>query len=137
MTDISKKIREARPNLSVVSPLVWSICWGYVVVNVFIAHSLWVGTTSFILDRRIWAVVFLLLGAGLARSLVRNDWKAIKRFLTAGLFIKSTWTIYLVLITIQYPSTSGILGLWLFMSFVQAMTIIHFVPNGANGGTSD
>lgn len=131
---ISKKIRQARPKLSLVSPLVYSICWGFVVTNLFIAHSLLISDTLFILDPRIWGLIFLILSAGVAWGLVRNEWSWIKRFMTAGLFVKATWTIYLIMVTISVPSTSGVLGVWLLLAWVQSMSIIHFVPNGFDDG---
>lgn len=127
---LSKKIREARPKLSLVSPLVYSISWGFAVTNFMIAHSLYVSQTTFMFDHRIWSIIFVLLGLGLTYGLVMNEWKVTKRVMVTGLFVKATWTIFLVVLAFQEPSTTGVLGIWILLSYIQAMSIVHFIPDG-------
>lgn len=136
MVSISNKIRTARPRLSTVSPLVFSITWGYAITNLFIAHSLLVSQqTGFILSNNLWSGVFAILSFGLAYSLVMNDWKKIKRFMVGALFVKIIWAFYLVAQSLNEASTTGVLGIWVFMAFVQAMTVVHFVPDGLGDGS--
>lgn len=137
-TEITRTIKQARPALKVVSPLVAKIIVGFAVLNVILGLSLLfkLGYTKSSLviapteiAFQIWGGVFILLGLTKAIAYKMNNWRLIKNILIVAVLVKLTWAIALV---VQYVSDGFVnpflLVIWLFITHVQAMTYIHFMP---------
>lgn len=126
---------KSKPSLKVVSPLIYFICWGYVVVNVLFGIGLFSYNPAiryvivggpFTYD--FWAFVFLLLGLAGAGVLITNHWKAIRIAQGIGLFIKTLWLFALIF---RFAGGASLVGLawWSFIAYVQLLTVIYF-PEG-------
>lgn len=136
MSDIKKRLNDARPNLSNVSPLVYKLTWAFVPMNIMIGIAIAIQKTvaqppliTEAVDNSIWAVAFLGVAVVLAYALKLNDWKLIKHTMTFALFLKAVWGIALLIQTVRTSGDAlGVLAVWLFITYVQAMCLIHFLP---------
>ena len=138
MTEIEKRIRQARPKLKLVSPLAAAIIMGYGFVNLALGLGLWIYVnptpdstfavitplTSF----HFWAVVFTVLGVFKLYSYFRNDWSKMRLSLIIGVLIKSIWFIALFFRFLDGGSVL-LLVIWFFFMYIQIVTYIHFIPN--------
>lgn len=135
MYTIKQKLKDLRPALREVAPLTYYICIGFAVLNVVLGITLInthgptglsiVGTYT-----PIWGygILFLLLGILGLGSLYANNWVWIRRTLVLGMLYKSIW-FYALVASLFHGGSFAILGLWLFLIHVQAMTYVYFIPN--------
>lgn len=134
----NRKLRQARPSLSLKAPLTHKIVWGFVVFNLWIAYSIYsqVNLVSPVVvwwfTQEFWTGVFAFLSLSLWFGIYLNDWRLIKWSMSLGLLVKSVWTYALIVMGIQYglAAVSGIIGLWLFATWIQLICLIYFTPNG-------
>jgi hypothetical protein len=135
MSDISRKIANARPPLSKAAPLTFAICWGFAVVNVVLGLGLILLystpvpiAVANILSYREWGVLFLILAIVTAYGLITNNWNITRRTQLIGVLIKTIWMIALIFRSFMFPPTILITAVWFFFVYVQGMTYVHFVP---------
>lgn len=148
MTDIQKAIQEARPKLSVVDPKSFLISWAFVIFNAAIGiyffntnvSELRVPGVTGITNNYFWGAVFIFVGFWLMVALLKNDWPAIRRAMIMGLLVKLFWSYALVVVAIQAGllRTLASMAMWFFISAVQAIVVVHFLPKdiarvGSNG----
>lgn len=136
--EVTKAIKEARPRLSRVSPLVAKIVLGYAVVNVLLGVSLAITTarlsTGLVIAPtqfafQVWGVLFTILGIALFYTYWKNSWKGMRGLFVVGMCFKFAWTIALVVRLFSGDfSNPIILIIWLFFTYIQAVAYIHFMP---------
>lgn len=136
--EITQAIKEARPKLSVISPLVSKIIVGFIVMNIllgvslitkfgFIVNGLVIAPNEFIFQ--LWGAVFVLLGITKLIAYRKNNWPLIRHILVVAVFIKLIWAIALVIRYVSGDfSNPFLLIVWLFITHVQAATYVHFMP---------
>lgn len=133
---IKNQLNNARPDLSNVSPIVYKLTWAFVPLNILIALAIGIQKTvaqppliTQTISNEVWAALFLGIAVFLAYGLLRNDWKTLKRTMATALFIKAVWGIALLIQSIRTDGEAlGVLAIWLFIAYVQANCIIHFLP---------
>lgn len=138
MTDIQQAIKEARPKLYAVDPKSFLISWGFVIFNAAIAlyffntsvAELRVPGVTGLTNNYFWGFLFLSLAVWLAYSLIKNDWPAIRRAMMAGLLVKLFWSYALIVVAMQagFLRTLASMAMWFFISAVQAIVVVHFLP---------
>lgn len=136
--EITQAIKEARPKLSVISPLVAKIVLGFAVLNLLLGAGL--ASTSALpstplivaptsLAYQIWGAAFFVLGLIMFWAYKRNNWKIIRYTFVLGMCFKFAWAIALA---VRYFSGDFgnplVLIIWLFIAYVQAASYIHFMP---------
>ena len=148
MQEIKQQIKELRPSLRSVAPLTWSIILGFGILNLVLGASLIyyplgqpVAIITPVTPLAFYGWLFIVLGVLMLYHLWRNNWKWLRRLLILGVLIKSIWLFALVLRLFDGGSAI-ILTLWLFLTHVQAMTYIHFIPvkkgvGNDNGGSAN
>jgi len=136
---ITKQIKSLRPSLRKVAPLTWWICLGFSLVNMLIFLLLVTANPENAAKAQVptapsyawfvgWAFWFLFLSLEMAYGLLRNNWRIIKQALVLGLMSKLIWTYSLIyMVATGYPTFSTLI-LWSFLAWVQAWTIVFFVP---------
>lgn len=136
MSSLTTQLRRARPRLRVVAPLTWSICWGYVVVNLLIGVGLYLtyrpSSQILIINNvftyQVWGIIFIALSLAKAYGLVTNRWSLVKNMLISGLLVKAFWLAALIQRSIVDPRTMLITAIWLFFAYIQAVTYVYFTP---------
>lgn len=136
--EVTKAIKEARPRLSLVSPLVSKIILGFIVMNIalgisllaklgYITNGLVIAPNEFVFQ--IWGGVFIALGVTKLFAYIRNDWKWLRMILVIAVFIKIIWMLALIVryVTGEF-SNPFLLIIWMFITHVQAFAYIHFMP---------
>ena len=138
--ELDNRLRHMRPSLFLVAPLTYCICWGYAVVNILLGVGLFefyqpVAPIAIanILTYPQWGVLFFLAGIIGVYSLLTNRWKLAQNIQFVGVLIKSVWAIALVVRCFSEPSTLVITAIWLFLTFIQVVTYIFFVPKPNSG----
>ncbi|MFA5172581.1 MAG: hypothetical protein WC426_13550 [Sulfuriferula sp.] len=134
MQEIKQQIKELRPGLRQVAPLTWSIILGFGILNLVLGASLMyyplgkpVAIITPYTPLALYGLIFVVLGVFMLLNLYKNNWKWLRRLLIIGVLIKSVWLFALVLRLFD-GGNAIILALWLFLTHVQAMTYIHFIP---------
>jgi hypothetical protein len=136
MENIEKRLNEARPRLSVVSPLVNAIIWGFVFTNLLLGIGLIIssGTTTSRLpvvtdffSLKFYGIVFLTLGLAMFYGQAKNDWHLLKATLVVGVLLKSIWLYALAYLVFNGGSIT-LLAMWAFFTFIQAATYVYFTP---------
>lgn len=135
---ITQTIKEARPKLSVISPLVAKIVLGFAVVNILLGWGLAAKVarldTSLVISPsqftfQLWGGAFILLGIAMLVTYALNQWKAMRATFVVGMAFKFAWAIALV---VRYLSGGFdnpiLLIIWLFFAYIQAVTYLHFMP---------
>lgn len=138
-----KTIKQLRPRLRTVAPLTFWICVGYALVNFAIAFILFaipnstvqeavIPIVNEIMNFQAWGVLFGLTSLAFTYGLIRNNWMLLKRTLTFALVMKLIWTYALVYLIVMGKEEYALAALWAFLSWVQAWTIVFFVPTIAD-----
>lgn len=136
--DFYNKLRQARPKLSLVAPLTHKIIIGFIFFNVWIAYAIHRQEASQLLivrgvfNKDVWAVIFISVSIWLAIALYLNEWNLIRWAMGLELFIKVLWTYALIMLGFKsgFYQLTAILALWGFSAWVQAVTILYFIPSG-------
>lgn len=136
--EVTKAIKEARPKLSLVSPLVSKIIVGFIVMNIllgialiaklgYVVNGLVIAPNEFAFQ--LWGGVFIILGVTKLIAYIRNDWKTLRMILVIAVFIKIIWMLALIVRYVSGEFTNPfLLIIWVFITHVQAMAYIHFMP---------
>lgn len=139
MHEVKQKLKELRPNLRLVAPLTWSIILGFGILNVVLGISLMyyplgrsISIVSTYTPMWLYGVLFAVLGVAMLLNLYKNNWRWLRRLLLIGLLLKAIWMFALILRLLDGGSAI-ILSLWLFITHIQAMAYIHFVPTPKGG----
>lgn len=133
---IRKRLNQARPNLKDVSPLVYKLSWAFVPLNILIGLAIAVQKTlaqppliTAAVSNSVWAISFMIIAIFIGYGLIVNNWQSIKNGMIFGLFIKAVWGIALLIQTVRTEGEAlGVLAVWLFIAYVQAMCLVHFLP---------
>lgn len=133
---MDKVIRQLRPRLSEVSPLVHWTAAGFVWLNIWLSHIIWSAPQprltiyNNVLTQQFWAIAFLVLSAGIVYGIFSNRWQVVRYSLIAGLFVKAVFLYALVALAFQTSlnAVEGTLALWLFLVWVQVGAVIFFLP---------
>lgn len=139
--EITQAIKEARPRLARVSPLVAKIVLGFGVINLLLGLGLVTTqaklSTPLVVAPSIgfyqaWGVAFILLGLAMLWLYKRNSWRGMRYTFVIGMCFKFAWAIALL---VRYVSGDFanplVLIIWLFFAYIQAVTYIHFMPQPA------
>lgn len=136
--EITQAIKDARPKLSVISPLVAKIVIGFAVLNLLLGAGL--ASTSALPSTplivaptagayQVWGALFFILGLVMLWVYRKNNWKVIRYTFVLGMCFKFAWAIALA---VRYVSGDFgnplVLIMWLFIAYVQAAAYIHFMP---------
>jgi hypothetical protein len=135
-------IRQARPYLFYISPLVYTLCWVFVLFNSSVAYLLFsqksppplVVINSFF-TAQVWGAIFLLIALSLALSLVTNAWRYTRINLGLGLFTKAIYLFAFIDLgsRIGYHNVIFTITCWGLAMITQVLMIIFFLPGGKNG----
>lgn len=141
------EIRQARPNLRLVNPLAFWLCVAMVLLNVSLGYVvIRVPDTSGlvlynILPQIAYGLLYFLSAGLLSLSLLKNSWYMTKVILAFGLFLKCLYAYGLVALGFKlgFSNLEGIVSVWLFIVFVQALMIMFLLPpwlklNGGDDG---
>lgn len=137
--DLQKQLREARPNLKVVSPLAHAVIMIFGFFNIFLGISLFFALdesrissplliVNDFFNYRFWGVIFVLLGTFKLASLKFNNWDLSRKSLLLGVAIKAAWSLALVVRALSSPGTWLITILWFALAAIQIATFIYFMP---------
>lgn len=138
-SNLHKELREARPNLKLVSPLAHAVIFIFGMFNIFLGITLFFAideskiTTSLLIVNAVfnyhfWGVVFVLLGALKLFSLKFNNWNLSRKSLLLGVAIKAAWAIALIVRALTSPGTWFVAIMWLALAAIQIVTFIYFMP---------
>lgn len=82
-----------------------------------------------------------MIALAISYGLYKNDWKLLRTTLGVSLTIQTMWTLAIMLLVATGYSVFGIMILWLFLTWTQAWTIVHFLPvvnwDGTGGDGDD
>jgi hypothetical protein len=134
MRQVKQKIKDLRPPLRVVAPMTFYITVGFGVLNLVLGLALintpesgGLAIVGKYTPMWLYGVLFLVLGIFGLAVVYKNDWKWIRRTLIMGMLYKSIW-FFALLASLFHGGSIAILGLWLFLIHVQAITYIFFIP---------
>lgn len=142
---MNKKTKElldkARPSLFKVAPLSATICWIFVIINMFVFYSLFFAyrptVTLFLVNNflnfQVWGLAFLVLGFIGAYTLIKNQWNNVRKTLLVGIIVKMAWEITLILRIFKDKNTILTAVLWGFFAAIQCATYIFFLPEITDG----
>ncbi len=128
-------IHRIRPSLKVIAPLTFNNVIMFIWLNFFLALALYsqspnpslviVGSAS---RSYMWSGVFVILGLGHLYGLLANNWRVIRTFLAAGLFVKLIFTYALLVLGFEYGfrNVIGTLSIWAAVTWVQYFTLRYF-----------
>lgn len=144
MNRLIHEIRDARPNLKVVSPLAHWIVFLLGVFNILLGFTLMFGidksrlSASLIIVNEFtsytfWGVVFILLGIFKLYSLKVNDWNLARKSLIIGVSLKAAWSVALIFRVFISPGTVFITLCWLCIAAMQMAAYIFFMPPSTEG----
>lgn len=127
--------KSSNPLLRLVAPLTYSMCWVFVVLNLFfLAPSLYYsqGSRGLVLvdniNPSLWAVIFLTVGMGMAAGLIMNNWRLVRIHLSIGFAIKAAFGWSLMVADLSNFTVHGVTGIWLALMAMQGLCIVFFTP---------
>src|SRR5690554_655354 len=100
MQNIEKELSKVRPRIDEVNPIVAKGILGFGIFNILLGLSLFIRSSRFegeivllnyILDYRLWGVIFSVLGCLMLYYYIRNDWNWMRRTQLIAVFLKSVW----------------------------------------------
>lgn len=139
MTNLQREIRNARPRLRLVSPLVHWVILVMGIFNILLGISLYLAfdaarvsapllIVNDLFTYRFWGIVFVALGILKLYSLWANNWNLAKNSLLVGISVKAAWAIALTIRSLTSPGTLLINFIWLALAAIQVGTYIFFMP---------
>lgn len=142
---MDKEIRNIRPKLSAVSPLVHWIAIGFAALNLWLAQIIWTAPAprlviyNRLFTQEFWACVFIALACGIIYGILANRWNMIRYSLIAGLFVKAIflYALFALALQIGIQAIEGTVALWLFLVWVQIGAVIFFLPKVLVEGGDD
>jgi len=148
MNETDKNILHARPRLRIVSPLAYWITCTLGAINVALGIAMF-----FLLDQarfnnsllivntlltfKFWGIAFFSLGVFKLLSLKWNDWDFTMTCLKAGVVLKSTWAIGLLMRTFVAPVTVLFDLIWVGLTLIEVATFVFFMPPGVQADLRD
>lgn len=132
-----QSIHKVRPKLSLVSPLVSYICWGYAAVNVLLGLGMYFLylknpvvpiAVANIFSYQVWGIIFAGLGIITAFGLVTNNWVVTKNTQIVGVLVKTIWLIALIIRCFISPQSILITAVWFFLTYIQVGVYLYFLP---------
>jgi len=142
MSDISRKIKEARPRLRTVAPLSSALTIGYSIFNIVLGTGLLsqqARTVEFFIvnefmSYQAWGSFFIVLGVVMGSALLVNSWRFTRWSLIIGIFLKIWWLLALFVRDVfQDGNNSILLIMWAFVTFVQIVLFVNFLPKDIDG----
>lgn len=136
--NVHQAIKEARPKLSRVSPLVAKIVigfgifnlllgWGLITTQATLATPLVIAPTPF--AYQLWGGAFAFLGVLMLWGYQQNKWKFMRQTFVIGITFKFAWAIALVIRYVSGDFTNPfLLIVWVFTAYIQAIAYVHFMP---------
>lgn len=130
------RMNRARPKLSIVSPLAARIIFGFAICDVLLGISLFLypqtsagrlAVVGGIFTLVFYASIFVLVGLSMLAALKWNDWRFIRTLMIGRLLLQSIWLYAFAVLTWQSGSPV-LLTLWAFLTYVQAVTYVYFLP---------
>lgn len=137
MSNISRKLKEARPRLRSIAPMSSSLTTGYAIFNLVLGTGLLfqkARTVEFFIvndfiSYQVWGMIFIILGILMGSALISNSWRLTRWTLIVGIFLKIWWLLALIVRDVfQDGHNSMLLIMWAFITFVQIVLFVNFLP---------
>lgn len=138
MTDLDKRLSNIQPKLKLVDPKSFYISWTFAGLNFclgiyFINEQITLRQdflTGAGITHTMWGAMFLLLGGLISLSLVRNNWKWIRRIMMAAFFVKLFWAVILFFVGMDegFMKILASFAMWFSLASIQAVVMIYFIP---------
>lgn len=143
MSDINRKIKEARPSLRKIAPISAAMTVGFSLFNIVLGTGLlfqkartieFFIVTDF-LNYQVWGLIFIVLGIAMGGSLIVNSWRGTRWVLIFAIFLKLWWLLALIVRDVFHGGNNSMfLVLWGFITYVQIMLYVHFLPKDIDRG---
>jgi hypothetical protein len=116
-----------------ISPLIYSLCWGFAIINLLIGLGL-----IFLFDTPVpiavanilsypeWGLVFIVLSLIGAYFLIQRNATGVLNTQIFSVFVKCIWLIALGIRCFTAPTTIIITLVWGFFAYVQIMICVYF-----------
>ena len=120
-----------------IAPMSSSLTTGYAVFNLFLGTGLLfqkARTVEFFIvndfiSYQVWGMIFIILGILMGSALISNSWRLTRWTLIVGIFLKIWWLLALIVRDVfQDGNNSMLLIIWAFITFVQIMLFVNFLP---------
>lgn len=139
MTTLEKQIKQARPSLKMVTPLVHWVITIYAYFNIIFGLSLFFAIdqtkisaslliVNGVFSYKFWGIVFILIGIIKLFALRTNNWDLSRKSLLLGVSIKAAWAVALVVRSLTSPGTFLVSIIWVALAAIQMVTFIFFMP---------
>lgn len=137
MSNISRKLKEARPRLRSIAPMSSSLTAGYAIFNLVLGTGLLfqkARTVEFFIvndfiSYQVWGMIFIILGILMGSAPIGNSWRLTRWTLIVGIFLKIWWLLALIVRDVfQDGHNSMLLIMWAFITFVQIVLFVNFLP---------
>lgn len=139
MTTLEKQIKQARPSLKVVTPLVHWVITIYAYFNIIFGLSLFFAIdqtkisaslliVNDIFSYKFWGVIFIAIGIIKLFALKTNNWDLSRKSLLLGVSIKAAWAVALIVRSLTSPGTFLVSIIWVALAAIQVVTFIFFMP---------
>lgn len=138
MQEIKHQIKELRPSLRIVAPLSWYVVLGFGILNVVLGISFMIfpvkdiAIISTYTPSWAYGIIFIALGLAMFWGMIRNSWKLMRQTLAAGLLLKAIF-LYALFLLLIHGGDTYVLSLWLFLTYIQAVAYVFFVPTHLKG----
>lgn len=136
--EVIQAIKEARPKLRDVSPLVAKIVIIYGVMNLLLGAGLALTQAQLatplaiapsMFYYQLWGGAFIVLGAIMLWAYWHNNWRLMRHTMVLGMAFKFAWAIALVIRYVSGEFTNPfVLIVWVGLAAIQAVTYVHFMP---------
>lgn len=137
MQNIEKELKKLRPRIDEVNPIVAKGILGFGIFNLLLGLSLFIRTSRFegeivllnyILDYRLWGVIFFVLGCYMLYAYYANRWDGMRRSQVVAVFFKSVWLAALFIRFISDYDNSILLIIWAFIAYIQILFYVFYTP---------
>lgn len=137
---LKNKIKKARPNLKLIAPLSYATIKGFGVFNILLGIALMFHRADNTADSEtliiiheafgfmVWGLAFMVLGIIKLHALHSNDWQRIRKILIIAMLFHSIWLFALLIHVLVGQGALSILVMWGFLTYIQALIYIHFIP---------
>lgn len=141
MSNLKKAFIANRPPLREVAPLSYYIILGFSMFDIALALSYKLILAKIdslqiitVFNVQTWVIIFGVLGGIKLVLLLLNDWDLLKKFLAAGIIVKTLWFFQLFSISITSLEPFVILStlVWLVILYFQISTFYYFTPVGSD-----
>lgn len=136
--ELEKELRQARPSLRLISPVsfyfialmgVFNIVVGLAMIAIGLSFDDPVLTVlTAIIPAWVWGALFLSLGVFKLVALKANHWLLTRSSLLAGVALKSSWAVALVIQVLQVSDNIFLTTCWITIAITQVIVYVHFLP---------